>query len=242
MKRQERVIEKRGLAVTGPDVLRVDQEGNTLTGYAAKFGKWSGDLGGFREKISRKAFTQTLKEADVRALFNHDPNLILGRTASGTLKLGTDDSGLIYEVNLPDTSFARDLKESINRQDITQNSFAFTTIKDKWTSREDGSTERELLEVRLFDVSPVTYPAYEDTELKLRSLFGAIGVNHTLMVQLIARSEVKELSEEEKEELRNMIIALQKVLETDVKESPVRSVLDNHSLVELEYYKFLYGG
>ena len=157
------IIERRFYA----DVeLRVDDEETGITGYAAVFNKYSQDLGFFKEKIQPGAFKKTIKENDIRALINHDPNLIIGRTKNKTLELWEDDKGLGFNVKLPDTSYANDLRTSIERRDITQNSFGFQTIQDEWS--QDGS-KRTLLEVKLFDVSPVTFPAYTQTSVKLRS-------------------------------------------------------------------------
>ena len=149
-----------------------DDEAMTIVGYAAKFDRESQDLGGFVEVIRSGAFTRATEEDDVRALLNHDPNFVLGRTKSGTLRLSEDKTGLRIEIDVPDAQWARDLYRSIERGDIDQMSFAFGVIKDAWTRREDETpdTLRELLEVRLYDVSPVTYPAYEDTEVGVRSV------------------------------------------------------------------------
>lgn len=135
-----------------------------LEGYAAVFGKRSQDLGGFTETVNRKAFNKTLGDgADVRALLNHDPNFVLGRSTSGTLRLSPDSKGLHYEVDLGDQTYARDLAITLERGDINQSSFGFRTVKDEWTEdQENREIRRELLEVRLLDVSPVTYPAYPD--------------------------------------------------------------------------------
>ena len=146
--------------------LRVDDDEGGITGYAAVFNKWSQDLGYFKEKIRQGAFKKTIKENDIRALINHDPNLIIGRTKNKTLELWEDDKGLGFNVKLPDTSYANDLRTSIERGDISQNSFGFQTVQDEWSN--DGS-KRTLLEVKLFDVSPVTFPAYTQTSVKLRS-------------------------------------------------------------------------
>ncbi len=158
---------------TFPIELRVDQgEGETshIRGMAAVYDSLSEDLGGFREQIQRGAFKKTLKDgADVRALFNHDPNFVLGRTRSKTLTLADELDGLAMEVEPPDTQWARDLMVSMGRGDINQMSFAFQTVKDKWEPQEDGSQIRTLLEVKLFDVSVVTYPAYPQTSAKVRS-------------------------------------------------------------------------
>jgi len=138
---------------------RVDKTTRKLTGYAAVFNSVQEIFPGFREVIRPGAFAKTIKEADVRALINHDANLVIGRTKAGTLKLWEDAKGLRYEVQLPDTSYARDLIESISRGDVSGSSFAFRPIKEHTTA--DGV--REILEARLFDVSPVTYPAYAAT-------------------------------------------------------------------------------
>lgn len=140
-----------------------------ISGHAAMFEVLSEDLGGFREKIAAGAFTKTLQNADVRALFNHDPNIVLGRNKAGTLRLKEDLTGLAIEIDPPDTQHARDLMVSMNRGDITQMSFGFYTVADKW-AKLDGQWVRTLLEVELFDVSPVTYPAYTQTDVAVRSL------------------------------------------------------------------------
>ena len=157
---------------TVPIELRVEG-GDTpkIVGHAAVFNKWSEDLGGFREKIASGAFTKTIKEGDIRALFNHDANFVLGRNKAGTLTLEEDKKGLKVSIDPPDAQWARDLTTSIERGDITQMSFGFRTIKDQWTTPKDGKdNQRELLEVELFDVSPVTFPAYPQTDVGVRSL------------------------------------------------------------------------
>jgi hypothetical protein len=144
-----------------------------IEGYAAEFGAVSdpiGESGGFLERIAPGAFSRAIKYGqDVRALFNHDPNMILGRTKSGTLKLSEDTRGLFFECNLPATSVAADLVHSIRRGDISGCSFSFSALKDEWPSEN----ERILRDVDLFDVGPVTYPAYShSTTVAARSLFG----------------------------------------------------------------------
>lgn len=157
-----------------PDAVEVraggDGAGPVIAGYAAVFNSQSEDLGGFREVIRPGAFRKTVKESDIRALWNHDPNYVLGRKSAGTLSLREDDHGLAFEITPPDTSWARDLLVSIERRDVTQMSFGFTTVKDKWQRGDGGTQTRELVEVRLFDVSPVTFPAYPATEAGIRSL------------------------------------------------------------------------
>ena len=131
---------------------------NIVEGHAAVFGELSEDLGGFREKINKGAFDGVL-DNDVRAFFNHDPNFLLARTSSGTLKLGIDKRGLKYSFDVPDTSAGRDLLVSMKRGDITQSSF--TVEKDSWGESKKGTEIRTIEKVgRLFDVSPVSIPAY----------------------------------------------------------------------------------
>ena len=143
-----------------------------IVGHAAVFDSWSEDLGGFREKIAPGAFTETLKDADVRALFNHNADIVIGRSKSGTLRLKEDKVGLAIEVDPPDTQAGRDLVVLMERGDIDQMSFGFRTVRDEWSHPEDNNqpSERVLMEVELFDVSPVTFPAYPDTDVAVRSL------------------------------------------------------------------------
>lgn len=142
-----------------------------LIGHAAVFNELSDDLGGFREEIMPGAFSDSIKADDVRALWNHDPNFPLARTKSGTLRLSEDRTGLKIDADLPDTQFARDLMKSIERRDVDQMSFGFRVLpKDqKWEMR-NGSLVRSLVRVGLFDVSPVTFPAYPQTDVGVRAL------------------------------------------------------------------------
>lgn len=154
--------------------LRASKDGGTpkLAGYAAVFESYSLDMG-FRERIAQGAFTQALARSDTRALFNHDPNYVLGRQQAGTLTLREDEQGLYMENTPPDTQWARDLMVSIERRDISQMSFGFTVKQDDWR-KVDGEWVRTLLEIdQLFDVSPVTFPAYPDTQVALRSFAAA---------------------------------------------------------------------
>ena len=133
-----------------------------IEAYAAIFDT-SADLGWFTEEIARGAFDKADMSAVV-AIFNHDPNFPLARTTSGTLELRTDETGLHYSYDVPDTSIGRDLLVMVERGDISQSSFAFTIEKETWVE-EKGKNPRRVIEKieRLYDVSPVTYPAYKET-------------------------------------------------------------------------------
>lgn len=146
-----------------------EEGGRKIVGYAAVFNRRSQDLGGFVEVIRPGAFTEAIQTDDVRGLWNHDANFVLGRNKSGTLRLVEDDIGLRYEIDAPDTQTIRDLVMApMERGDVDQSSFGFMTVSDEWR-HEDGQLVRELIKCGLFDVSPVTYPAYLDTKSAVRS-------------------------------------------------------------------------
>lgn len=141
-----------------------------IEGYAAVFESETEIVPGLREKIARGAFASALaRPDDVRGLFNHDSNHILGRTKSGTLRLSQDDKGLRFSLDLPDTQTAADVATSIDRGDIDGCSFSFRMLSEQW---DDGGAQgdlRTLLDLELFDVGPVTFPAYTDTSVAVRS-------------------------------------------------------------------------
>jgi HK97 family phage prohead protease len=142
-----------------------------IEGHAAVFDSWSETLGGFfpfKERVRMGAFTKSIGKDDIRALFNHDPNHVLGRNRAGTLELSEDNRGLFVRIYPPDTQWARDLMTSMERGDISQMSFGFVVEKDAWDTA-DGTDTRELVEVKLFDVSPVTFPAYTQTDAGVRA-------------------------------------------------------------------------
>ncbi len=149
-----------------------DQKEPKLVGYAAVFDQYSEEMWGFREKVAKGAFSKSIVKDDIRMLWNHDPNFVLARTKSGTLTLKEDDKGLYFEGTPPDTQWAKDLLVSIKRGDITQNSFGFIILDDDWDEDDNGRKIRILKDVKLFDISPVTYPAYPQTELHIRGRWG----------------------------------------------------------------------
>lgn len=149
--------------------LRAEGDDQFFEGYAAIFNSPT-DLGWFTEEIKPGAFDDVLTN-DVRALFNHDPDAVLGRTASGTMKLIVDKKGLKYSAlyNPNDPDHVR-VMEKVKRGDVSQSSFAFS-IKDAQWSTRDGKDYREIIKVEaLYDVAPVTYPAYQDTTVAQRSI------------------------------------------------------------------------
>lgn len=159
--------------------LRAEGQGDemALVGYAAVFSSLTKDLGGFREVIAPGAFTRTLKEGgDVKALVNHDPNQVLGRTKNGTLTLSQDDRGLKFRCVLnPDSQAHRDLYASIKRGDMDECSYAFRVAPDgdQWDEATDENGQRyqrrTLRDLNLVDVSAVAYPAGNETSVAARS-------------------------------------------------------------------------
>ncbi len=165
-----RDTERRYLAQ--PVEIRAAQSGlGTLYGYAAKFNTLSQNLGGFVETIATGAFTKTIADSGrVLCRYNHDDAALLGTTDAGTLRVATDDIGLAYEDDLPDTTSGRDVGVLASRGDVRFSSFAFRCIEDEWGVTEQGFPLRTLLAVQLVDVAPVNSPAYLDTSTAKRSL------------------------------------------------------------------------
>lgn len=142
-----------------------------LAGYAAVFNLPSQDLGGFTEIVKPGAFTRTLKtDRDPLALVQHMPQLVLGRRSAGTLHLFEDAKGLAFEIDVPDTTAARDLLVSVERGDVKGASFAFSTPAggDRWEVRGDKMV-RELIDIDLHEVTITAQPAYLDTSVARRS-------------------------------------------------------------------------
>lgn len=154
--------------------IRADDKDAGIVGDAAVFNSLSEDLGGFRETILPGAFADAIKADDIRALFNHDSNLILGRNQAGTLHLSENSIGLRYKIDPPNTTYANDLRESIKRGDVDQSSFGFQVPEggDSWQQPENENELpiRILHRVKLFDVSPVTFPAYQATSVAVRAI------------------------------------------------------------------------
>jgi len=165
MERERRVFDAPVEARMGED-----DGARRLSGYAALYNTEARIGRMFREVLETGAFRAAVDRGDdVRALFNHDANFVLGRSLSGTLTLTDDERGLRYDVALPDTQTARDLWTSVQRGDISQSSFAFTVDAEEWRDMSSEMPLRVVKSVRLYDVSPVTYPAYAETSVAARS-------------------------------------------------------------------------
>lgn len=174
MKRERRTIKAAELRIS------TDGDNKYLEGYAARYNVLSHDLGfGIKERLIPGAFKRAMNEKqDVRHLINHDPSLVLGRTAAGTTVLNEDVRGLHFRTQLPNTQYARDLAASVERGDIDECSFGFIPKKTRTATETDDVTGevvdvREVMDVDLMDVSTVTFPAYPDTNTKvaMRAMF-----------------------------------------------------------------------
>lgn len=171
---------KRTIAYSNLEV-RAEGDGNTLIGYASVFDSPSEPMP-FIEYVKRGAFSKTINDgADVRLLIDHE-GVPLARTKSGTLVLEEDDRGLRVEADLdPSNPDAARIISAMKRGDLSQMSFAFRTIKDNWS---DDRSVRELKEVQLFDVSVVTFPAYEETVAELRNASAPVTITPTSKLRL----------------------------------------------------------
>lgn len=176
--------------------VRNDDGKNVVVGYGAVFNSESNDLGGFVEYIAPGAFDGRLED-DVRFLINHD-GLPLARTTNNTLRLSVDEKGLKYEADMPDTTLANDLMTLLKNGTISQSSFAFTVEDDSWRN-EDGKNIRTINKVsRLYDVSSVTYPAYNEAgSFALRSLENWQKEQEEIKLNENLEKELKEVQKEE---------------------------------------------
>jgi HK97 family phage prohead protease len=205
--------------------LREDGDGMTFRGYAAVFNSWSEDLGGFRERIRPGAFSKSLREKRaIKMFWNHNTDIALGSTR-GNLTLAEDDRGLLAEARLPDTTAGRDMALLVRDKIVDSMSFGFQTIKDAWEFKSDGKDiERELVEVRLFEVSPVTgWPAYPKTTASVRELAEAIGEDPEELAQAVEAVRAIFLGREGPRLTRAQASLLTRVVNTH-SDFPVRAI------------------
>ena len=162
------IMEKRIFNIENRFEKREDGQ-EVVVGYGSIFNSRSENLGGFYEYISPTAISEeTIEKSDVRALINHDANLILARSTSGTLDLSVDEKGLKYEFEIPETSYGKDLAINMKNGNLNQSSFAFTVGSDVWSSDDDGNDIRTITSIdKLFDISVVSYPAYSQADSDL---------------------------------------------------------------------------
>lgn len=167
---------------------------NIVEGYALKFNKESQDLGGFIETIDPHAL-DNVDFSDVRAFLDHDSSKLLGRTSSKTLALNVDDVGLHFKLQLPNTTVGRDALELVKRGDLNQCSFGFTVLDNEWFDDGSGVLHRHITKIgKLFEISLVSIPAYEDTDVSVASRSMEKALSELEKKKLMLELELLELS------------------------------------------------
>lgn len=240
---EERRLERREFAVSDLALEeRAEGDGEelpTIHGYAAVFDVWSPAYFGMVERIAAGAFSSSIARDDVRALWNHDRGKPLGRNTKGTLRLSEDDHGLRMEIDPPRSSWGRDAVEAIRRGDVDQASFGFYVEREEYNRIEDGPDERTLLEVELFDVSPVTFAYYPTTEVEVtRALVGA-GIPALELGQVLGRlGHGEELRGSDRGVLEAVLGRLRELVPESVPEAtrtPIQVLSRRLELLEAEF-------
>lgn len=176
--------------------------GKMFVGYAYRFMVESENLGGFVERIRPGAGAKTIAEQDLRGLFNHAPDNLLGRMGAGTMRMAEDAYGGGYQIDQPATSLGRDLGVLVARGDVYGSSFSMQVVRggQTWTKTERGFPLREITEMRMRDVGPVTFPAYPvGTEVALRCLAESRALPFEEIIAAAADNRLAELLGEQEE-------------------------------------------
>lgn len=198
-----------------------DGKPSKIVGLAAPFNSLSEPILDFREVIRPGAFRKTLREnkAQIKSLWNHDSNYVLGSVRAKTMALRETDRGLEVEIEPPPTQWAMDAMVSIDRGDVNQMSFGFDVVKQDWSRTQDGENLRTLIEVRLNEVSPVAFPAYRQTDVSLRNLLEGAGVETRNLAIALSRRQRGQMDSEDFRFITEAIDKL-KTLELNSNENP----------------------
>ncbi len=165
-----RPLERRCLPLTALEVRASSDHWAVLEGHASVFGTEAVIWGLWREEVAPGAFAKTIKEHEIYSFFNHDSNMVLGNTRAGTLILEEDEKGLHTLIYPPDNEWGRPVVDAIRRGDVTGMSIQFDVIKHEWQKGADGELpKRTIREMRLYEAGPVTFPAFETTDISVRS-------------------------------------------------------------------------
>lgn len=210
MMEKDEVIERRAFRVAELRVDGGEGEGQRIEGYAAVYNQQSELMWNFREVIE-PGFFEGVLYGDTRSVWNHNTDYVLGRTKNGTLELQDDDRGLHVKIDPPETSWGKDALISIQRGDVDQMSFAFEVKVDgdRWVELDDGTYIRYLKRggcKQLYEVSPVTFPAYPQTSVAVRSMV------ETLQGQRAEQHDEGQRSLEEKQKVRERLALRKKKL------------------------------
>ena len=184
-----------------------------ISGLGVVYNQWSDDLGGFIEMVKPGAGLRSMDENDIFSTYNHNDDYILGRISAGTLRLSVDQKGITYEADLPDTTYANDLKVSIGRGDVRGSSFRFRVTDDNW-GEIDGKQYREILDFDLFEMGPVTNPAYPQTTAGVRT-FQELGINYNALHMAILKTQTNNQEQRDLDVIASAIEALCRYLPPD---------------------------
>jgi HK97 family phage prohead protease len=206
-----------------------------IVGHAAVFDQLSEDLGGFREIIKPGSFLAALAASDVRALWNHNPDFVLGRQSSGTVTVAEDERGLGTNINPPDTQLIRDMVLTpMRRGDVNQASFGFWVDKDEWSTMPDGMLLRTIVAFReLFDVSPVTFPAYPQTRLEARAVLTNAGLDFDALAHHIATAGSAHLTERDRRLVIDSIDVLNRAADSGESGAPDPEAVQASGLIAI---------
>ncbi|MBN6186320.1 HK97 family phage prohead protease [Aneurinibacillus sp. BA2021] len=169
MDKENEKFEQRTFTISNIEVRAEEGASPVVTGDVVMFEQLSVPLWGFREKVRKGAFEKSLRKSVVKALWNHNSDLVLGSTKNRTLKLWEDDMALRFELELPNTTWGKDAAESIKRGDVDGVSFGFEVVRDEWNYDDPSDVIRTLIEVNLYEISPTPFPAYPDSSVDMRS-------------------------------------------------------------------------
>lgn len=194
-----------------PLELRAEEGKKTeIVGYASVFNEET-DMFFFREQIAPGAFTRTLREKpDILALWDHNTAHPIGRVSAGTLVLSEDERGLKSQISPPDTTTGRDAMELVRTGHVKGMSFGFRVIKEEWTIRKDGTDLRTIKDLDLYEVSVVTFPAYEGTSAQARKLIAPLSKRYFDAEEIHAEYRKRNLQRSH-ERLNNRIAWLEKL-------------------------------
>lgn len=207
-KKNKRNIEVRSITLDDKCQFRVENEGDNikLRGYAAVFNQWTNINdwwgGAYKERIQKGAFSKTISEMDVMSVWNHNTDIVLGSSKNGTLSLREDDYGLYIEIDPPNSPEGLSKIESVRRGDVKKMSFAFEIIKkeDEFDDKRKLKN-RTLTELKLYEVSPVVFPAYPQTSIGARSLLINNGIDVDWIADIALRKQTGEKIENEDSEI-----------------------------------------
>jgi HK97 family phage prohead protease len=158
--------------VSDLEIRKVDDTGKrTIAGYAVLWDKLSLPIyGSFRERVRSGAFKKSLSENNVRSLWNHNSDMVLGSTKAKTMRLSEDEKGLRFEIDLPETNAGKDAGVMIERGDVDGMSFGFNICKQEWDETDPKNIIRTLIVVDLREISPTPFPAYPQSKVSVRSV------------------------------------------------------------------------